>query len=1016
MAELLIRTPGQPDRRVPLPSRTFVVGRHESCDVQILEVKASKRHFEVAPAPVSVESAEGAVYVVTDLQSSNGTFVGEARVMRRLLGPGEEIRVGDTRMSVVGVGANEVTTAPGGGAPAGIRISKGLVVDGAPTAGAVTPANAFERVRERSDRLADPDDSGLEGAAPTPDERRAAAAGRRAVAQGAIVFALGVIAVLAVELFVSKTADRRGRDRAEADAYATLLANRDEPFAKLSARYDDFQRDFPLSARTPELQKLIDARRGMDARFTKDEAEFNRYVSRLVPYTDSEVYGRLTDLLEAHSGDGDALKPRIEKALADLSAANAAAFARDRATAKSDVERLLAAGDAGTALRRLRALMSAYPALATAERSALADELGAVATAATALADAALSKAESTADPDVRRHVLLEAIRGLSGTAEMDRVASVLRRVTGGSLPTAGGTTASTGRTGKPKGGESIGLLSADVLGRIADAEALSRGRRWFEAATAYDRLLKLDASERVKANWSERRNDIGRVIALVDDLKKARVEAKDGVLPVRIGGATWDVLAIDEQGVRARRSGIDSTVAWPDVVPRDLVALLAHGPATPDRHLALATLAADLGDRPAAVEHLIPLMDLPTHKDLAASVMAQRMEGRTSVPEGGYRVLDGDLLDVAEWTRRTDGRRLSDLKSEAAELVQKASEDPALEKLRALRARREELDRRRAVALLAIFNEKHWPYPHTAPSMQVSYGVVTGECEKRWKAVEEVWDEPARGVPGNTAALEKLVARHAEVVKELAAKEVDTDAIVAAMEPYAIYAGAPTMTIRTFYKSREEKELLAYNRWVMDVYNPEHTFGLSPTEIEQIRITNEYRVTMGFMFVVEPGPAAVEAIDSSNVSTILDQARETARRPLKAVRINEHLWKAARGHSDDMAKRGFFSHDAPANPSIGEPGTSPPDRMHKAGYPGNCGENIATASNPMGAHLMWLHSSGHHRNILTNWEDMGMGFDGGGGGRATQNFGAGGGMTEAVIPEGAPTSPSGKRKKKDSK
>lgn len=1013
MAELLIRTPGQPDRRVPLPHRAFTVGRHESCDVQILEVKASKKHFEVAPAPHDAEGGGGPAFVVTDLQSSNGTFVGEARIMRRLLGPHDEIRVGDTRVVVVLDGAGADVSSSVGDAPSGIRISKGLVVDAAPEIAAATVPSAPPAPVRSSARVNGDDDDAMPSG-PSPEERRAAAAGRRSIVRGVTVFAVGVVAVLAVELFVSKTADKRQGDRAEAQGYLAILAHRDDPFSKVESLFEDFRRDFPLSSRTPELQKLIDARRSVDARFTEDETEFNRYVARLVPFTDSEVHGRLTELLERHGRDGDRLKPRIEKALADLSGASAAEFARDRAAAKADVDRALAEGNAGAAIRRWRGLLGAYPALRDADRSAIADEMALAAAAATSTADAALAKAETTADPDARRQVLLTALRGLDGTAELDRVASVLRRVTGGAIPTAGGAVAAKGGSGSKKGGgEAIGLLSADVLGKIADAEALARGRKWFEAAKAYDRLLALNASERVKADWTTRRTDVGRVMALVSDLKQAHAAAKDGVLAVKVGGATWDVLAVEDTGVRAKRSGVESTIAWPEIPPRDLIALLAHGVSTPDRHLALATLAADLGDRPAAVEHLIPLMDLPTHMDLAAGVMAHRMEGRTSIPEGGYKVLDGDLLDFAEWTLRTEARHLADLKAEAIELVKKASEDPALEKLHSLRARREELDRRRAHALLAIFNEKHWPYPHSAPSMQVSYGIVTGECEKRWKAVEEIWAEPSKGAPGNTATLEKLVARHAEIVKELAEKEIDVEAMATAMEPYAIYVGAPAMNVRTFFTTKEEKDILAYSRFVMEVYNPEHTSGLSETEIEQIRITNEYRMMMGFLFVVEPGPAAYEAIDAANVVTILDQAKETLRRPLKAVRIDERLWKAARAHSDDMSKRGFFAHEAPANPATGEAETTPPDRMRKAGYMGNCGENIATSSSPMGSHLMWLHSSGHHRNILTTWEDMGMGF---GGARATQDFGSGGGVSDAALPEGTtPVAPS-KRKKRDPK
>jgi hypothetical protein len=63
---------------------------------------------------------------------------------------------------------------------------------------------------------------------------------------------------------------------------------------------------------------------------------------------------------------------------------------------------------------------------------------------------------------------------------------------------------------------------------------------------------------------------------------------------------------------------------------------------------------------------------------------------------------------------------------------------------------------------------------------------------------------------------------------------------------------------------------------------------------------------------------------------------------------------------------------------------------MAKAGYTGNGGsENIAKSGSPLDAHLAWLHSSGHHRNILQDWQDQGVGQ---GGHNWTQNFGFGGG------------------------
>ena len=550
MAELLIRTPGEADRRVPLPSRTITVGRHESCEVQILEVKASKRHFEVSPAASSVASASPC-WVVTDLQSSNGTFVEEARVQRRLVEPGDAIRVGTTTLTVVSeegarVGVR-IAAAPG--LPAGLAISKGLVFVDEPS----DPEASGSSKGPEDDASDDDPPPAVEG--PAPEVRRAAIRGRRSVVRAALLASVGVVAVLAVEFFVARIADKRQSDRAEASAYLDILAQRDREFSRVDSMFADFRRDYPMSARTPELQKLIDAKRRIDARTTEDEAELNRYVARTVRYTDSEVFGRLSELRERHGADGDRLRARLDRALSDLRAAAERSLADDRAVAEADAQRALAAGDAGAAIRRWRALLGAYPALSDDARASITAAMTAAAGAATRLADAALANAEKTADPDARRRILLDAIPGLDGTAELDRVASVLRRVTGGSFVTARST--AKGADPKRPGGESIGLLSADVLGKIAGAEALVRTRAWPAAAKAYDELLAMTASDRVKADWRSRRDDIARVMSLVDDLRKALGASKSGSLAVSMGGATWELAGVDDAGIRVRKAGV---------------------------------------------------------------------------------------------------------------------------------------------------------------------------------------------------------------------------------------------------------------------------------------------------------------------------------------------------------------------------------------------------------------------------------------------------------------------------
>jgi hypothetical protein len=183
-----------------------------------------------------------------------------------------------------------------------------------------------------------------------------------------------------------------------------------------------------------------------------------------------------------------------------------------------------------------------------------------------------------------------------------------------------------------------------------------------------------------------------------------------------------------------------------------------------------------------------------------------------------------------------------------------------------------------------------------------------------------------------------------------------------------------------------------------MDVYNPARREVADDREWNQVRITNEYRMMMGYTAIVQPGGASYDAIDKESVVKILDAATITKVSPLRALRIDNRLVKAARGHSIDMGKRGFFAHEAPANPATGEGPTGPAERMRKQGYNGfGFSENIATASDPMTAHVMWCHSSGHHRNILSGWTDLGSGVAGKG---FTQNFGTGGGARPEIYPD----------------
>jgi uncharacterized protein YkwD len=92
-------------------------------------------------------------------------------------------------------------------------------------------------------------------------------------------------------------------------------------------------------------------------------------------------------------------------------------------------------------------------------------------------------------------------------------------------------------------------------------------------------------------------------------------------------------------------------------------------------------------------------------------------------------------------------------------------------------------------------------------------------------------------------------------------------------------------------------------------------------------------------------------------VATLTNTEREKAGCP--ALHIDERLRRAARGHSEDMAERNYFSHDSPD-------GNTPWDRAEAVGYPDPSGENIARGyPDARSVVNAWMKSAGHRANIL---------------------------------------------------
>jgi hypothetical protein len=992
MAELVVRVEGEPERVVPLPARPFLVGRAEGCDLVVLEKKASKKHLEIAP--LAVPTADGVRWVVVDLQSSNGTFVGEQRVLRCGLAHGDVVRIGDSTLTLLDASAAS-SAAPSAATPSGrplVVVAADLLVTPGTEAAAVAageePVDAEQEARDEELAAA---------IAAATEARRADEAGRRAVTRGAVWLGVGVAAVVAAYLLAGGERDRRNDSSEEARAYANILAEREGDWRRLDSAARGFLEQWPRSRYATSVERLLEARSKAHEAQVAVEDELDALLAAASARPESEVVARLLVLKQKAAGDAG-LAARVDRAMGDVARRRGETAERARLAAEGEADRALARGDAGAALRRWRAFREANPGLPEeqAERATKAE--AAVREEAKRLAGVAIAKAEATTDPDARRDVLVRALQGLSETDLGETLRQALARVQGGSLPAAAPASA----PGVPSAPTSA-PPSNELLARATEAQRLATERAWAKAGEAYAALAASDASPRLKKEWGDRAQDLGRLASLVKDLSDAVMAAGERPLRVPLAGGTFDVLSADASAVRLRRADKTTEHPWAAVEPADLAALLAAGgKPTPDRHLALALLAAEAGDRKAAMDHLVPLAALDSHKALAFDVVARRLDGKPSVPQGGYQVLDGELLDQAEFGRRTEAKRVATLKAEAAALVAKVEADPVLKKVASLRARREELDKRRQYALLAIFNEKHWPYPHPA-SISGPYEAVWNEIVRRTNEVRAIWDEPTSVKVPKTGELQQHFDRHATILAELESKGVVVDELRAAMAKHSMYAGE-TLTIRTFFVDPDEKTLLAYNRWVVDVYNPGRTAVIAPPEREEVRITNEYRSMMGFMLRVEPGDDPLEAIEAKTVVRILDKAKETGRVALRAVRIDDRLVHSARDHSIDMAKRGYFAHEAPPNPATGEPATSPFDRMQKAGYTGGgMSENIAGAGSAQDAHDRWLHSSGHHRNILSDWADQGVGLSGM---LWTQNFGVGGGAPSEIPATETPKEP----------
>ena len=294
---------------------------------------------------------------------------------------------------------------------------------------------------------------------------------------------------------------------------------------------------------------------------------------------------------------------------------------------------------------------------------------------------------------------------------------------------------------------------------------------------------------------------------------------------------------------------------------------------------------------------------------------------------------------------------------------IKDLEKDRTAQSLRSLADVRRELDTARKAALDLIFDEDVYFYPYAPPEPPHTAGEYARAQQKVDELVSAVRAVEARAKPVKLTKEFQVLAEefewcraaHMDLGIEFAWTESAPEFLL--MQPRK----QAEVDLLSFAWSASEAEDLAYDRAVV-AYNERQFAGYAKrkdapaaelpnvAEQEQVRITNRYRRLMG----------------------------------RRAVAWNARIQSAAQGHSEYMANTGDFGHFEQGDPAR----RSPFDRMKLAGYPRGVSENCAmVGGDPQAAHDGWLHSSGHHRNILmAGHREMASGSASN---YWTQNFGA---------------------------
>jgi uncharacterized protein YkwD len=178
--------------------------------------------------------------------------------------------------------------------------------------------------------------------------------------------------------------------------------------------------------------------------------------------------------------------------------------------------------------------------------------------------------------------------------------------------------------------------------------------------------------------------------------------------------------------------------------------------------------------------------------------------------------------------------------------------------------------------------------------------------------------------------------------------------------------AAAPARAKTTAKPSPKPSRIikLQVSRRVRPKVTPKPTVTPTPTPTPTPTATATATPTASTSPAVAPGMTAIEleVLELTNA--------ERAKAGCAALRGDDKLALAARDHSTDMGVNDYFAHNS-------QDGTTPWDRIRRAGYDSPGAENIAAGYTTAAAVMDgWMKSPGHKANILNcNLKALGVGY-----------------------------------------